>query len=608
MLKFKTIILIFALNISVIPSYASLDGGNPGDFLRRSIGANGGAIGYSYAAITNGADSIFYNPAAISLATKPEMNFSRTWLFENTDYTFLGFIYPHKNHGFGIGFIRQYSSDYERRINPYDSPSSFSISNEAFIAAYSIKSPFDLFPAQFGINLKGIRYKIDTYSDMGYGADFAFNAKPAKNLNLSFVLYNFLKPELKLVSKEITYSQGFNLAMAYKYKVNRDMSVQTGISALKYESQDKELSLGAKLSYKKRAFLQAGYSSQGFSSGIGIKAGNYETSYSMVFHEIEPVHTIGFTMRFGMTTKELQEYIQKGINKFNKEDAARLADVYMRQAEIFYKAKKYIKAESTAENALLLKPSDKTIVKKVEFYKKENKIRLNKQMIDRMVFLAQGYYEKMDFIESRKYWQKVLELDSSNMEARKFMVRIAKSLSQEEKNRLKEDKNQQLQEKADKIVFLASKYLKQKKYSKALRSARKALKYMPADAAAKSIVSIASQGMKIEIKEKWNKAMRFFNKKSYAEALVLFKEILKEEPFNKAAAKKIKECESSFKSVISIQDKKKIEKLYYMAVDSYLKNKFNDSRKYLDDIFKINPLNETARKLKEKLDKVSGNE
>ncbi|MCK5106474.1 MAG: hypothetical protein KAQ76_02830, partial [Elusimicrobiales bacterium] len=98
------------------------------------------------------------------------------------------------------------------------------------------------------------------------------------------------------------------------------------------------------------------------------------------------------------------------------------------------------------------------------------------------------------------------------------------------------------------------------------------------------------------------------NKKSYAEALVIFKEILEEEPKNKAAAKKIKMCEASFRTIISIQDKKKVEKLYYMAVDSYLKNKFSDSRKYLNDIFKINPLNETARKLREKLDKVSGNE
>ncbi|MBU2530490.1 MAG: hypothetical protein KKD35_05565 [Elusimicrobia bacterium] len=608
MFKFKIIILVFALNILTTPSYASLDGGNPGDFLRHTIGANGGAIGYPYAAITDGADSVFYNPAAISLATKPEMNFSRTWFFENTDYTFLGFAYPYKNQGFGVGFIRQYSSDYEKRINPYDSPSDFSISNEAFIAAYSIKAPFDCFPARFGINLKGISYKIDSYSDMGYGADFAFRAQPRKNLNLAFVFYNFLKPKLKLVSKEIVYPQGFNLAVAYSHKINRDMSVQTGISALKYESQDEDISLGSKLSYKKRAFLRAGYSSRGFSGGVGIKAGNYETSYSIVFHEIAPVHTIDFTMRFGMTTKELQDYIQKGINKFNKEDAARLADVYMRQAEIFYKSKDYIKAESTAENALLLKPSDKTIAGKVEFYKKENKTHLNKQMIDRMVFLAKGYYEKKDFIESRKYWQNVLDIDSTNIEAQEFMAKIIKSLSEEEKGRLKDEKNRQLEEKVNKLVELASQYLKDKKYSHALKSALKALKYMPDDGRAKSIISIASHGMKIEIKEKWNKAMAFFNNKSYAEALVLFKEIIAEEPENKAAFKNIKICEASFKSVISIQDKKKIEKLYYMAVDSYLKNKFSDSSKYLDDIFKINPLNETARKLKEKLDKVSGNE
>ncbi|MCK4935566.1 MAG: hypothetical protein KAR84_01830 [Elusimicrobiales bacterium] len=608
MLKFKKIILVFLLNAIVASSYASLDGGNPVDFLRRSIGANGGAIGYPYAAITNGADSIFYNPAAISLATKPEINFSRTWLFENTDYSFFGFVYPRKNHGFGVGFIRQYSSDYEKRVNPYDSPSGFSISNDAFMAAYSIKAPFNYFPTQLGINFKGIRYNIDNHSDMGYGADFAFMAQPSKKLNLSFVFYNFLRPKLKLVSKEITYSQGFNLALARKYEVNRDISVQAGISALKYERQDEELSLGGKLSYKKRAFLQAGFSSRGFSGGVGVKAGNYETAYSMVFHEIEPLHTIDFTMRFGMTAKELQNYIQKGINKFNKEDASRLAGVYMRQAEIFYKNKNYIKAESTAENALLLKPSDKAIIKKVEFYKKENKIRLNKQMIDRMVFLAKGYYEKKDFMESRKYWRNVLEIDAAHIEAGEFINKIAKNLSQEEKNRLKDEKYRQLEEKAGKFISLAAKLLKQKKYSKALKSARKALKYLPGDSRAKSIVSIASQGIKIEIKGKWNKAMRFFNKKSYAEALVIFKEILEEEPKNKAAAKKIKMCEASFRTIISIQDKKKVEKLYYMAVDSYLKNKFSDSRKYLNDIFKINPLNETARKLREKLDKVSGNE
>lgn len=608
MLKFKKIVLFFVLNIFIVPSYASFDGGIPGDFLRHPIGANGGAMGYSYAAIVDGADAVFYNPAAISLAIKPEINFSRTWFFENTDYSFLGFVYPHKNQGFGAGFIRQYSSDYEKRINPYDSPSDFSISNDAFIAAYSIKAPFNYFPARLGINFKGIRYKIDTYSDMGYGADFAFMAEPSKNLNLVFVFHNFLQPRLKLVSKEIMYPRGFNLAMAYKRKVGGEMSVRMGISALKYESQTSEVSLGGELAYKKRAFFKAGFSSRGFSSGVGIKAGNYETSYSAVFHEIQPLHTISFTMRFGMTTKELQEYIQKGISKFNKEDAARLADVYMRQAQIFYKTKKYIKAESTAENALLLKPSDKAIVKKVEFYRKENKIRLNKQMTGRMIFLAKGYYEKGDFIESRKYWQDVLEMDSGNIQAREFINKIAKSLSEEEKNRFKDEKYRRMEEKASKSILLASKYLKQKKYSKALKFSREALKYIPNDSRAKSILSIAMQGIKIEIKEKWNKAMRLFNKKSYAKALILFKEILADEPQNKAAVKKIKLCEASFKLVISIQDKKRIEKLYYMAVDSYLKNKFSDSSGYLDKIFKINPLNETAIRLREKLEKVSGNE
>ncbi|MEA3307229.1 MAG: hypothetical protein U9Q34_05550, partial [Elusimicrobiota bacterium] len=467
------------------------------------------------------------------------MNFSRTWLFENTDYTFLGFAYPRKNHGFGIGLIRQYSSDYEGRINPYDAPSGFSISNDAFMAAYSIKAPFNYFPARLGINLKGIRYKIDTYSDMGYGADFGFTAKPGKNLNLSFTFYNFLTPKLKLVSKEIVYPQGFNLAMAHKYKINRDMSVQTALSGIKYESQDKEFSLGAKLEYKKKAFLRAGLSSLGFSSGVGIKAGNYETSYSIVFNEIKPVHTIGFIMRFGMTTKELQAYIQKGINKFNKEDASRLAGVYMRQAEIFYKAKNYIKAESTSENALLLKPSDKAIIKKVEFYRKENKVNLNRQMIDRMMFLARGYYEKKDFIESRQYWQNVLDIDPGNVDAIIFMNKISKRLSKEENKRLRDEKKRKLEERASKIISLASKYLKEKKYSNAVSHARRALKYSPGDSRAKSILAIASQGKKIAIKEKWNKAMRFFNKKSYAKALVLFKEILKEEPQNKAARRKI---------------------------------------------------------------------
>lgn len=603
----KTIIISWAVIIFSLPgsAWSKGDAGLPGSFLRQGIGARAGGMGEAFNAVADDATAIYWNPAGLTLLAKPELSATEIILFEDTKHAFAGFGCPTKKWGtFGIGYIRQSSGKFEKRVNPFDSPTEFSISQSALEAGWGVALPWK-FPVSVGAAVKSVRHVIDEFSGSGFGVDAGIWSQPLAALRFGLLLQNIISPEITLVSRPVKYPVGVDFSPACTYQLPWDSYVTIAARLSKYGSRSFKPSGGMELWYRKLAVARFGVGGKGISTGMGLKWGNYLLDYAVLFHELAPVHSMSFTLRFGYTIKELEARIKKGIRRFNRQEAGGLARTYVRQAEMLLKQKNYRQAVALLETAALWAPGNTEIEQKLSGAKREMDLNVEKQIIERSVLLATRYYEEGDLLTSREYWQTVAEMAPEDSRAKEYLGKIDRQMGAREKKRLNELLKITVEKRFAQILAQASNLLEQKKFGRAIKTARKALKILPDDSKAKSLISIARQGLKVSIDRRWQQGIKLFQDNLFSQAMKFFESILKDDPRHKKAAEKLKASKAALAAAISPGTRKKVEKLYYMAVDSYLKGDYGRTGKLIEQILELDPLNENARKLNEKVRKAA---
>lgn len=586
-------------------AWAKGDAGLPGSFLRQGIGARAQGMGGAFTAVTDDATAIYWNPAGLTLITKPELSATQTILFEDTNHAFAGFAYPTKKWGtWGIAYIRQSSGEFEKRVNPFDSPTTFSISQSALEAGWGIGIPWK-FPVEAGVVLKSVYHAVDTFSDSGFGADAGISIRPLRGLRFGLLLQNVIAPEITLVSRPVKYPMGVDFSPAYTHQIQEDFQVTVAGRLSKYGSRSFKPSGGMELWYQELAAARFGVQEKGISTGFGLKWGNYRLDYAVLFHELAPVHNMSLALRFGHTMKELQAQIKKGIKRFNRQDARRLARTYVLRAEMLLKQKNYRQAVSMLENAALWAPENAEIGKKLSNAKREMNRNIQRQIVERSILLAIRYYESGDLLTSREYWQAVTEMDPADSVAKEYLEKIDRQMGNREKERLNELLKITVEKRFTQILAYATTLLEQKKFIRAIQEARKALKILPDDSKAISLISIARQGLGVSIDSRWQQGLKLFQEKRFSKALGFFESILKDDPEHGKAAEKLAASKAALAAVISPETRKKVEKLYYMAVDAYLKGSYDKTGQLIEQILGLDPLNESARNLSEKVRKAA---
>ncbi|OGR44563.1 MAG: hypothetical protein A2X35_00435 [Elusimicrobia bacterium GWA2_61_42] len=585
------------------PLQAGEDGGMPGAFLTLPAGARGAAIGAPYSSWPGDYSSIFWNPAQLSNTVKPELGFSRTALFEDTSNTSVSFAWPHKKErAAGIGYIRQASGGFERRNSPFDAPSSFDITNDAFFASFSALLPPARYGLRGGLSVKAVRYAVGDVSAWGTGADAGLLAELPRGLRAGAVIRNLVRPSLKLVSDGITFPSALDLSISGERRLGEIFSATLGAGLVKYERQTAKLSLGAEVLYGRSAALRLGVSGTGFSTGMGLRAGNYSLDYAVLMHEVAPVHTLSLAVKFGISSDELEEYITRGIGRYNREDAAKLAAAYAQQAELMRKDGNLVQAIKTLETANLWDPSNAEIENKITAYRAEMDAALTRQAVERNLAMADRYLAKEDLLAAREYLASVLDLDPANAGVPARIAEIDKRLGEREQRSLADAKLREAAERSAALLKKASNHLRREEYTAAIAAAQKAAALNPEDAAAaNSLMRIARQGLDISLRTRLKEIDRLCETGDYAKAMKIRASVLRDDPANKEAEQKGRVCVPADTHKPGADEQKKIEKLYYMAVDAYLKNKLPAASAQVKEILTLDPGNEAARKLEGKI-------
>lgn len=582
---------------------AADDGGLPGSFLTLPAGARGAAIGAPYSSWPGDSSSVFWNPAQLSAASKPELFFSRTQLFEDTSSAAMAFSWPHKrSFAAAAGYIRQASGGYEGRTNPFDSPAPFGIVNQAFFASLSARVPKVPLDLRAGLSLKTARYSVAGVSDWGAGADAGLLAGLPHGLRAAAVVRNLAGPSLELVSETIRFPQAVELSVSREFTLGGGFSAGLGAGTVKYERRTARPSAGAELSYGRSAALRLGVSGDGLSSGVGLRLGDYSFDYAALMHEVAPLHTLSVAVRFGITSEELEEYITRGISRYDKDEAARLAEVYVKQAELLRRDGAMARAIRTLEMASLWDPANSAIEGRIVAYRAEMDAAITRQAVERNLAMADRYVENQDLLAAREYLSSALDLSPGDAAISARIAGIDKKLDERERRSLEESRRREAAAKAAALLKKASGHLGDEDYAKAITAAEKAAALNPEDAAgANSLLRIARQGLNLAVAKRLREIDKLCQSGDYAGAMKLRAAVLKDDPGNREADLKGRLCKPENARKPGSEEQKRIEKLYYMAVDAYLKNDLRTAAVHIREILSLDQDNEAARKLEGKI-------
>lgn len=292
------------------------------DFLKIPVGAEAAGLGQAYSALSNGVNSLTWNPAGIAQrpsylpASSFGLGLSHQEHFIDTTLDHIGLLLPDRNHWTGgLSVVRLSYSDQESRTIDRQRTGSFSSYDLSVGAA--LARNFGAF--QLGTQIKFLSMELAGYSAKGAAADIGFLTQlPASRLLLGGSIRN-IGPKMKFISEE------FNLPLTYAlgaaFRVTGPLSISCDLQNRPYQNHV-AMSFGTEYIASKTVSLRAGYLATlaeaidnnqesetnrgsfggvaGLAAGLGLHFQRFTIDYSITpFGELGNTHSFSLATAFG---------------------------------------------------------------------------------------------------------------------------------------------------------------------------------------------------------------------------------------------------------------------------------------------------------------------
>ena len=169
MIKIKYLISIQICLLLFSQAYASGDEGQAGAFLRYGVGGRALGMGRAYVAAANDASAVYWNPAGIVGATRPEFASMYTNLYYDSQYAYMGVVYPRivpntrngllqflfgKWSALGLAWTGLASTDYDQMSDVGEHLGQFEIQENAFYLSWARETIGSYGVLKYGLNFK----------------------------------------------------------------------------------------------------------------------------------------------------------------------------------------------------------------------------------------------------------------------------------------------------------------------------------------------------------------------------------------------------------------------------------------------------------------------
>jgi len=279
-------------------------GTSSAQFLKVDIGARAIAMGEAFTAISDDANSIFWNPAGLYQIKQPEASFTyNRWLADITQGTIV-YAQPLGIGAAGCSLVYFNMGELTGRDDTGERIPNFTAYDVEALFSYSY--PFSNI-LSCGMNLKIIQEKIEDEKANATAVDLGgLYRTPVENLTTSLVFQN-IGTEMEFIAK--TYSLPAVLKIGLGYHIF-DKRLGFALDLIKPKDNKFQSNFGAEYRVKEKLFLRAGYRSlsdygTGFSAGIGLSIAEWIVDYAYLpCNRLENVHQVTLSVRFAKSPEK----------------------------------------------------------------------------------------------------------------------------------------------------------------------------------------------------------------------------------------------------------------------------------------------------------------
>jgi len=297
------ILVVFSVNSAFAMLSDDDIGTSAAKFLNFGVGARAVGLGENYAAVSNDATAVYWNPAGLSQIEKKCVSVMHAVWFEDIFYDWGSYVQPIKNSMLGVGVQYVSYGSITETDETGQEGSSFTSYDMAGIISYSR----EIFNTPVGLNIKYIFSKINDETATAVAADIGCMYKLLdERLSLGLNLQN-IGTKMKYIDEEDPLP--FNIKVGGAYSILKSWLIAIDLNF----PNDNEMiyGIGSEYNYKINNDLsvsgRAGYNSRsnetgnmnGMTGGLGVNYKKYNIDYSfMPFGNLGNTHRISLGIVF----------------------------------------------------------------------------------------------------------------------------------------------------------------------------------------------------------------------------------------------------------------------------------------------------------------------
>jgi tetratricopeptide (TPR) repeat protein len=606
-----------AITLSIVCSLVSSGGaaaaqdGTGGTRSVFSIGAGSRAIamGGAFSAIGDDASALYYNPAALRLCRYPGAIANHIPLFSgfsDASYDFLGFVYPTISAGsiglglmtVGTGGIRGFD-EFSRETGD------LTYRESQVILGYAIDLPWRYFgDVTAGSSVKVLNQRVGEYSAAGTGLDvgFVYRPKYLRSVAVGCNLQDIVGAETKLVTLTDKVDRTIMIGAGYTRPFANGSALSVALQMNAPQRDKKEIRFGAEYVFRNYVSVRLGYDSETITAGLGIGWRGFSFDYGYFSREdAGSSHPVSLSYRIGSS---IEERIAERERRRLAEEEQRMQQVLARriaghvsEAQRYRREGALGKALDELKIALDYDPTNAAIsdtlavVERAILAEEEARTQNAEKaaLIGQHFRLGLDYYSRGDYVLSRAEWRNVLDIDSTNANARDYLARTQEKLAaltdQHRAQAIDLERRGQLAAALGEWNVVRTLDPESAEAKEAADRINRRLDEMSKD--------YTQTSKKLKVMELFDGAVKAFGEGRYADASAQLGELLRLDPTHEEGRKLLLRAQRRM-TPLTDAEKAQVRALYIEGMKFFTQSKYTSAIEQWKKILEIDPDNESV--------------
>jgi long-subunit fatty acid transport protein len=287
-------LIILIAGMILIPVACHAAGTTGGIFLNVGVNAKAEAMGGAYTAIADNSSSVNINPAGMTQIPNSQVSVMHNEYLLDITQDYFSYVTKVGTHAFGGSLIYLDAGSQSGYTASNEFTGTFRPTNYALTFAYGADAGKVV---SYGVAIKYIKEKIQSFSGTTFAVDGGVLYKPDKNWRYAAALSN-LGSGLKLDQTSDPLPLTLKLGTAYVWD---KLPLTTAFDIYLIKRESPEYHLGLQYMLQKIVAVRMGYNSaydagSGLTFGIGLNQPNYAVDYAYI-----PSKDLGDSHRFSLS-------------------------------------------------------------------------------------------------------------------------------------------------------------------------------------------------------------------------------------------------------------------------------------------------------------------